>query len=488
MLIGSYLASAMLFFLPAGEQPANPWLKRVEPALREARRETTPAAYREALDVLYRADAWQEAADLAQEALARHGDSPQVVAPAARALWRAGRILEAETLAGKLPSDTQDPIALSLLIQIRLARGEIDAANKLASALLATAPLTGEHLFQIITARWSANELAGFEDLLRKLEKTVDPQQGYPEIHLPEQIDGLPEFFAAVGPAPLNQIERMGAARMPVIPLINLPGCEVMINGRGPYRMIVDTGGSIMLSLDQQVAEEIGLRSIASSAVHGVSGKMEADQALVDTLEIGDISCRRVVTRIFPVRDAIAHSADGILGTGILAEGRLKLDFFNGRLIVSPSSGEPAAGYDAILRLIGDAKLVALIDLQGEPATALLDSGADAFAISPARLAKLFPDRDIRTISVPMLGVGADRTPGLALTPGVGFTLGGREYVNYGGLGLDVLDTLLGPMLGVHIDLLVGMPILRQTRSITVDFPSSKLWIDWLEAPGEADR
>ena len=48
-------------------------------------------------------------------------------------------------------------------------------------------------------------------------------------------------------------------------------------------------------------------------------------------------------------------------------------------------------------------------------------------------------------------------------------------------MDLDVLDTLLSPVLGVQIDVLVGMPLLRETRQITVDQRRCRLWVQWPE-------
>jgi len=40
----------------------------------------------------------------------------------------------------------------------------------------------------------------------------------------------------------MNQIARHGSAAMPMISTLRLPYCSALINGKGPYRLIVDTG------------------------------------------------------------------------------------------------------------------------------------------------------------------------------------------------------------------------------------------------------
>ena len=482
MSLMHWVAMIALFFVPAGEKQENPWKDKVAAAVEQARSAGTAGAYREALDVTWRADDWEVGLELAREALQSRPNASEVHGPAARALWRAGRIAEAEDVAARLSVHWKDPIALKMLITTALARGDKTTATRAADRLHTLTPLSGEDLFYVINTRAAAQRLDGLADLIRQAEKKVDVANGYPEIYLAEQLEGLAEYFDAIGPKPVNQIRSYGSSPMPVITLINLPGCEVMINGHGPYRMIVDTGGSIMLSLDSSIAAELSLESIAQSSVHGVAGKDESGQVLIDELRIGDVVCHRVMSRTFGVRKSIAYAADGIIGTGLFGDGRMTLDFQEGRLTVQPSSSEPGPGSAADLRIVADAKLIAPIPLNGEPAAALIDSGADAFAVAPSRLRKIFPGEAIRTLpAAGAFGVGGDQNPAISLTRGVDFRFAGRDYQNYGGLGLDVLDTLLGPMLGIQNDALIGMPVLREMKTLTVDFPQCKMWVEWLK-------
>lgn len=482
-MLFNWFAVAIMLFLPAGEQKENPWKAKVAPAVEEATQAGTPASYAAAMDVAWRADDWQTGLQLARAALEKHPDAHKLHARAARAHWRAGHVAEAERLAARLAPKSDDRVALAMLLTVHLARGEKRPAAEAARRLEALPLTTGEDLFYVVGARIALNRLEGLSSLARKAADLADADNGYPEIYAADQLEGLPEFFDAIGSEPVNQLTGYGAAPMPVIPLINLPGCQVMINGHGPYRMIVDTGGSVTVSLDEDVAAQIGLTSLAPASVHGISGKQECGQALVDELKIGGITCRRVLTRTFAVRKAVAFSADGIIGTGLFADGRMTLDFLNGRLMVRPSSEEAGPGTSAELRVVGDAKLMALVSLQGQPAAAMLDTGADAFAVAPSRLASIFPGRKITSIAAPSpaFGVGAEEGPAISLTPGIDFVFAGRKYENFGGLGLDVLDTLLSPMMGIQTDVLAGMPVMREMKSLTVDFPRCRMWVDWLE-------
>jgi hypothetical protein len=480
MALGNALVAMMLLF-PAGPHDENPWKEKVPAAVERAQSNPTVAALKDAFDVTWRADDWQAAESLVELARKKHLDAPELRGLVVRALWRAGHVAEAEEAARRIPPDTTDHVALRTLLELDLARGETSKAAELAARLRKLAPLTSEDLYQIYGAEFAMNRLAGLPDLLRQAQKITDPRNGYPETVVGEAIEGVADFLAAVGTAPLNQVVQPGAAPMPPLVMLNLPSCEAFINGHGPYRLIVDTGGSIMLALDQAVADEIGLRSLGTASVRGVSGKLETGQSLVDELKIGTLTCRRVITRTFDVRGAIMNAADGIIGTGVFWQARLTLDFAGGQLVVSPSRDEPGAGKPVDLRLVSDAKLMGLVKLEGQPAVGMFDTGADAVALAPSRLKRLFPDRKVETISPGLaLGVGGDQTPKISLGAGVRLEVAGRTLENYSGLGLDVLDTTLGPELGIQTDILLGMPLFRDMKSCTVDFPRCKMWIEWL--------
>ncbi|MCK4341479.1 MAG: aspartyl protease family protein [Phycisphaerae bacterium] len=482
MFSAPLLMAVIMLLFPAGEEPENPWKDKVPAAVKRVEVKGTVSALENAFDVTWRADDWQTSLRLVRRALKEHPDEPKLRGMIVRTLWRAGRIEQAERLATLIPPETDDRVALRALIEIYMARCEYEQAGRWAERLAALGPQTADDLNHLFAARYALQKYDGLAEMLRKAERLVDVGNGYPETYIAESIAGVAAYLDAVGNEPLNQIAQHGSAPLSPLVLLNLPSCDVFINGYGPYRMVIDTGGSIMVALDSEAAEEIGLKSIATASVRGVSGKQETGQALIDELQIGSLTCKRVLTRTFPVRKAVMNAADGIIGTGIFADGRMTLDFANGQLVVSPSSEKPGTGYSVDLRLVSDAKLMTPVKLEGESAMALLDSGADMVVLAPSRLKKIFPDREIQTFDPGIgLGVGSGKTPRISLNPGVELVFADRTYENYSGLGLDVLDTLLSPIIGVQTDILIGMPTFREMKSCTVDYPRCKLWIEWLK-------
>lgn len=473
--------TCMLLLPPVDEFP-NPWCERAKPAITAALEADSPDLLRAGLDAAFRADDWAAGLRLADRAEQLHPRDIKLRPLIVRAHWRAGRLEEAERRAAEIPADTQDPVALNTLVAIELARGNASRAAAHAQRLEALPDISAADLYQSVAVRFQQNRFESFVPLLKKIEKRLSPENGYPETFLGESLDGLPAFFSAVGERPVNLVAQTGAVPIEPIPLINLVGCSALINGKGPYRLLVDTGGSLLLSLDQTVAEEIGLKSVVSGSIRGVSGKDQAGQALVDDLTLGSIRMSRVLTRIFDVKAAAANTCDGILGTGVFAHARMTFDFVNGRLVISASSPDAAPGVEAPLRIVGDAKLVSPVKVNGGAGLALIDSGADSAVLSPGKLRALNPDRPVTTVAVPMIGVGSGKDPKISLEQGVALEFAGRDYPAIAGIGLDVLDTVLSPVLGVQLDVLLGMSTLRDTRSLTVDYPRCRMWIDWIPA------
>ncbi|MCG3127525.1 MAG: hypothetical protein CHACPFDD_02385 [Phycisphaerae bacterium] len=464
-----------------GDEKENPWKKKAPDIVAAAERGSSAAAWAEALDALWRADDWREGLRLATAAEQRFTREASLRGRIARALWRAGQLTRAEATIATLDGDTTDRVALAAMARALHARGEVARARELAARLRRLPEPTAEELSLFMEVALQDAPSAEVAQVAREIARRIDAANGYPDIHMAEAMEGMPEYFDKVGDQPLNRVSSHGSAACAPISMINLPGVDLFVNGKGPFRVIVDTGGSITLSLDTELGETLGLPRLAGGTVRGVSGKDAAWQTIADEVRIGDIVCKCVMTRVFGVRAAAAQSCDGILGTGVFGEARLTFDFANGRLLVEPSSERPAAGRETPLRVIADSKLLSPVTIHGEAATALIDSGADTTALAPSLLRRLFPGEEIATIAAPMAGVGSTEAPGIAFVRGVDVEFAGRKFDRFGGVGLDVLDTILSSHLGVQSDLLIGMAVFREMKSFTVDFPRRRMWIDWLD-------
>jgi predicted aspartyl protease len=157
----------------------------------------------------------------------------------------------------------------------------------------------------------------------------------------------------------------------------------VMINGKGPFRMVLDTGASHS-AVTALVALSLGISTDQSATVllKGVTGSATVQTIHVDTLSVGDLDMVGTVLPIVP--DALG-GAEGILGYEGLSNKRIFIDFRRDRIVITYSRDERAAdGYIrvpfkslrgqliAIDTMIGGIRTKAIIDTGGQTTIANL--------------------------------------------------------------------------------------------------------------------
>jgi predicted aspartyl protease len=149
---------------------------------------------------------------------------------------------------------------------------------------------------------------------------------------VPDAADALAEILVEarepryVAPTRRDQIGRIWA--------------PVFINGRGPFRLVLDTGASHS-GVTAMVALALGIPTDQSPPVtlRGVTGSAMVPTIRVDTLSVGDVAVDSPVLPIVP--DAMG-GAEGILGSEGLTNKRIFIDFRHDRITIAYSRGEKA--------------------------------------------------------------------------------------------------------------------------------------------------
>jgi predicted aspartyl protease len=115
----------------------------------------------------------------------------------------------------------------------------------------------------------------------------------------------------------------------------------VFINGRGPFRLVLDTGASNS-GVTAMVALALGIPTDQSPHVmlRGVTGSAAVPTIRVDTLSVGDLAVDSALLPIVP--DALG-GAQGILGSEGLSNKRIYIDFSHDRIAITYSHGERSA-------------------------------------------------------------------------------------------------------------------------------------------------
>jgi hypothetical protein len=196
-----------------------------------------------------------------------------------------------------------------------------------------------------------------------------------------------PEISRPVTPAvdPIEELtEVMVEAREPryVSPTrrdeIGRIWAPVMINGHGPFRLVLDTGASHS-AITALVALALGIPTDQSPPVimRGVTGSATVPTIRVDTLSIGDLAVDQTILPIVP--DALG-GAEGILGSEGLTGKRIFIDFRHDKIVITYSKNERAgAGFVNVPFYSLRGSLVVVDANVGQVRTkAIIDTGGQA--------------------------------------------------------------------------------------------------------------
>jgi len=152
----------------------------------------------------------------------------------------------------------------------------------------------------------------------------------------------------------------------------------VRINGRGPFRLVLDTGASSS-GVTAMVALALGLSTGDSPPVvlRGVTGEATVPTIRVDTLSVGDLAVDSPILPIVP--DALG-GAEGVLGSEGLKNKRIFIDFHHDKIVITFSRDEhsPRGFYTVPFRLVGG-KLIVVDAMVGPVHThAVVDTGGQS--------------------------------------------------------------------------------------------------------------
>ena len=179
--------------------------------------------------------------------------------------------------------------------------------------------------------RWfGATLVAGVLGVWPGTTPATAPEVSPPSIPAVESIDQLAEVMVEarepryVSPTRRDQIGRIWA--------------PVMINGRGPFRLVLDTGASHS-AITALVALALGIPTDRSPPVilRGVTGFATVPTIRVDTLSVGDVAVDQTILPIVP--DALG-GAEGVLGSEGLVGKRIFIDFRHDKIDIAYSKNE----------------------------------------------------------------------------------------------------------------------------------------------------
>ncbi len=183
-------------------------------------------------------------------------------------------------------------------------------------------------------------------------------------------------------PRPPDRTElRAPKVFVPMDPDARRPVIEARINGKGPFRFILDTGASGSV-LNDDLTQELGLPVIGKTRIGDPSNPeaLEVDRVRIDTLTIGDAVLSGVSAVSWkPPAVMRQHGGDvrGVLGLSVLSDCLVTFDYANDRLILELGELPPADGASILAYQSNEEELPTIeISVGGRTLNAHIDSGS----------------------------------------------------------------------------------------------------------------
>ena len=132
---------------------------------------------------------------------------------------------------------------------------------------------------------------------------------------------------------------------VPLTPMEHLLAVEARVNGRGPYRFVVDSGAAGLLRVSPELAKTLGLEEIGIARTSDPSGRNPREVSIVrvDSVEIGGATFSGVDASVSA--GAGPGQQDGVIGLGLFAGLTVTLDYPKSELRLSREPlPVPAAG------------------------------------------------------------------------------------------------------------------------------------------------
>jgi predicted aspartyl protease len=246
---------------------------------------------------------------------------------------------------------------------------------------------------------------------------------------------------------------------------------QVEINGRGPFRFVLDTGAN-RSAMSAATAEALQLVPVEGDviSVHGVTGHATLPVVEVERLRVGELLFEKQRLPVLP--SAVFAGTDGILGVDSLQDARIEVDFGKDRVTIRRSSGRRAErGFLVVPAWLQRGGLLLVEGRVGRvPVKAILDTGAERTLGNEALRAALGQKALRPHEAVPTTVVGATPQLGQALSfEAPAIDIGGARLnnltVSFGDLHVfNVWSMLEEPAL------LIGMDLLGTLEKFVVDY------------------
>lgn len=195
---------------------------------------------------------------------------------------------------------------------------------------------------------------------------------------VPQLICGLASAAFVLALVNSNEVLASPGSGAPITLINGYPVVEVLINSRGPFRMIVDTGAS-RCSLSPEAAIEAGISAQHSMVLVTLFGEKTVHAAFAPVL-LGSsepLQSEILIYNVPAVRRVNVHT-DGLLGQSFLAQRPYLIDYRARRLWIGAEAIERAGRLSGAVHVeLNDDRIVLPVEIEfcNKPFHLVLDSG-----------------------------------------------------------------------------------------------------------------
>jgi predicted aspartyl protease len=167
----------------------------------------------------------------------------------------------------------------------------------------------------------------------------------------------------------------------------NKPFVQVRINGKGPFRFVLDTGTGGEAFITPELAAQLNLPSAGDITLNDPSGKggRKASTVSLTSLEVGGVQFVKVRAVVHNLGGADGP-CQGLLGFALFRNFLMTLDYPNRRLGLTVGALEPDGGHSVLPFRMSNGIPVVALAIGGTRVEAQLDSGGSGLSL-PAQVA-----------------------------------------------------------------------------------------------------
>ena len=249
----------------------------------------------------------------------------------------------------------------------------------------------------------------------------------------------------------------------------------VLINGKGPYRLVLDTGAS-RSAVIQRVVDDAGLPLRDKPVrLRGVTGAAIVPAVRADTLAFGDLVVENVTLPV--VADAFG-GADGVLGGEGMGDKRIEIQFLRDRISIARSRRAPVPAGFSVVPFEHSPNRGMRVQVMVGPvaATALIDTGAQVTVGNLALREALAQRRNEKDVfEAAIVGVTEDiQTATRLRIPGI---VAGELIVRNAEILFSDLHILDHWRLNSRPTLIIGMDVLGSLDTLVIDYRRNELQV-----------